>query len=532
MMLNLSHLRRILYLLVATTVLVAGALAIRERLGGDVVETAVAASGWTCSKHPDVRQTTPGKCPRCQMSLVTARPERQLENENTGAIVLDSRRRQLIGVRTARATHASLSPRIRVSGIVRYDESRVTDFNLKLQGWVRDVHVSYVGQRVQRGQPLFRAYSPDLDALLYSLIGALRARESAPVAQAADGPQYNDRLVESPRLRLKQWDVADEELQTLEKTRQLPDAVVFRSPKNGVVIAKSIVEGMHFEPGQTLYRIADASVLIVEADFHESEVEMVRVGGPVVITLDALPGRTFSGRVVSVYPFLNEETRTLKARIELLNRDGRLKPGMFATVEAALTPRHGLVVPTDAVVDSGSRQVVFVAQGGGYFEPRTVTTGDKSDGLVLVLGGLRDGEEVATRATFFLDSESQMRSALQDYQGVGSSSGPSAAAAGLRFTIGVTPDPPRTGENVLEVRLTDVAGHPVSDADIDLVLSMPAMPLMNMPAMRSEARLTHLKEGRYTGRASISMGGRWDVTITARREGRLLGSTHTTLLVR
>lgn len=501
MTLRFSGPRRIVYILVAVLALVATGLVVRGRVVGEVVETSVAAGS-------------------------TAEPA----NSNAGFVV-DGRRRQLIGVRTVRVTEGSLARHARGSGIVRYDEGRVTDFNLKFHGWIRELSVSYVGQRVEKGQPLFTVYSPDLEALQNNLIGAMRAREQTAAAQTADGPQYGDRLVESPRLRLKQWDVADEELRLLEKTRQLPDAVIFRSPRDGVVIEKAILRGMRFEPGQTLYKIADASTLIVEADFPESDIDTVRVGAPAAIELDAAPGQSLSGRVLSLYPFLSEQSRTLKARVELSNRNRRLKPGMFAAVEVSAGARTGLVVPEDAVVDSGSRQTVFVAQGGGYYEPRAVKLGQRSGGQVLVVAGLHDGEEIATRATFFLDSESQMRSALQDYQGA-SAVGKSDQSTGPQLTIRVKSEPARTGDNAIEVHIRDTDGRPVTDADVLVRLSMPPMPSMNMPAMQTDARLMPASDGNYTGHASISMAGRWTVTVTARRSGRLIGTTQTTLLVR
>ncbi len=446
------------------------------------------------------------------------------------AIQIDGRRQQLIGVRTARVARNSLTRRIRAGGTVRYDDTRLTDVNLKLDGWVRDVYVSFVGQRVRLGQSLFTVYSPELDAVQANLISALKARDQPPIAQAADGSTHVDRLVETPRQRLKQWDVADEDVRVLERTRRIPPGVVFRSPMNGVVIEKTVMRGMHVEAGQTLYRIADLSVVLVEADFRETDADSLKEGARVEITLDALPGSRFAGRILGTYPYLSEQTRTLRARVELPNRDGRLKPGMYASVELSATSQPGLLVPADAVVDSGSRQIVFVAQGDGYFEPRQVTVGAKAEGQIQILDGLGDGEEIATRATFFLDSESQMRTALQDYET--QPLRPASAAAGLDFAVQVTPNPPRTGDNVLEVRVTEAGRRGVTDVELQVRMSMPAMPAMNMPAMRSDTRLMHVSGGTYRGSASLSMAGRWDLTITARRQGRAIGTRHATLLVR
>jgi RND family efflux transporter MFP subunit len=524
---------------VGVSLLLAGLLAIgvslfavRARLGDDPGEHHPVTATWSCPIHVDIRKSAPGKCSACGMSLVdTSRVVADDAGGRVGVLV-DGRRQQLIGLRTARVIHTSLARKIRAPGILKYDEKRLTDFNLKVEGWIRDLYVSYVGQPVKRGQTLFTVFSPELQALQFNLIGALKIREQTSAAQTADSPVDADRADHLVRRQLKQWDVAEEELRALETSRQVPAATPFRSPMNGVVIDAAVQRGMHFESGQTLYKIADLSVVLVEANFREVDVSVLTQGARADLTLDALPGQRFTGRILSTYPYLSEKTRTLQARIELSNPEGRLKPGMFAGVELTPSRRDGLVIPADAVVDSGSRQIVFVAQGDGYFEPRAVTVGEKGDGQVLILSGLREQEEIATRATFFLDSESQMRAALQDFEPMTPPAALVSASGALDFMIQVTPNPPRSGENVLQVRVSGAGGRPVVDTSIEARLTMPPMPTMNMPAMRSDARLVHVGGGSYRGTASIPMPGRWDLTITAERRGQLVGTKHTTLLVR
>jgi len=239
-----------------------------------------------------------------------------------------------------------------------------------------------------------------------------------------------------------------------------------------------------------------------------------------------------SGRIVNVYPYLSEQTRTVKARVALPNRDGRLRPGMFVNVEVAASPEDGLLVPADAVVDSGSRQIVFVAKGEGHFEPRPVTVGTRSDGQALILTGLHEDEEVAARATFFLESESQMQTAVQEYQATHAETKAAPEAAGFDLSLQTTPDPPTAGENVVNVRFRDAKAQPVTDADIQVLFHMAAMPSMNMPAMRTETRLAHVSNGVYRGSAVLPMGGSWNVTIVARRDGQTITERHTSLVVR
>jgi Cu(I)/Ag(I) efflux system membrane fusion protein/cobalt-zinc-cadmium efflux system membrane fusion protein len=443
-------------------------------------------------------------------------------------LVIDDRRQQLIGVRTAKASRDTIEATLRTVGTIRYDETRITDVNLKLDGWVRELRVNYTGQPVILGQPLLSLYSPDLIAAQIQFLGALRSRDQS----SADQRDYAHGLLDTPRQRLLRWDVPADQLRVLEDTREVLPSILFRSPASGVVIEKSVLNGMHVMAGQSLYKIADLSVVWVDAEFQESDVSQLQVGAPADVALQAWPGEHFSGRLVHVYATVAEDTRRIRARIALQNRRGRLKPGMFCTVEVKGPSRQGIVVPADAVIDSGQRQLVFVAHGNGYFEPRTVAIRARAGDRALIASGLHVGEEIATRATFFLDSESKMRPALQNYVGTAGPALSQKPAALIDPVLEVNPDPPRTGENTITVRLRGADGRAVTDADIQLQLSMPAMPSMNMPAMNSETRLTHVRDGVYTGSAQLLMAGRWDVTLTARRHGESLVMKQAALIAR
>jgi hypothetical protein len=258
------------------------------------------------------------------------------------------------------------------------------------------------------------------------------------------------------------------------------------------------------------------------------------VGRTAAVTTDAYPGERFTGRVVYVYPYVEERTRTVKVRFEFPNARGRLKPGMYANIELSVPSGSGLTIPSDAVLDSGTRQHVFVALGDGYFEPRRVKVGQRLADGVEILEGLKEDEMVAAGATFFLDSESQLRTSLQGYETAEMSSAPrtDAAAERITLTFKTQPDPPRSGDNALEATVRKPDGSPVTDADVAVVFFMPAMPTMNMPAMRTEAKLRHTSNGVYRGTGNIMMAGRWDVSVTARRQGQRLGSRQLTVVAR
>jgi RND family efflux transporter MFP subunit len=499
---------------------------------------AAAEEVWTCPMHPEVREHGPGKCPKCGMELVKEEPARQpaatpapVETPRAG-IQLDTRRQQLIGVRTARVEQGAIDRTIRAVGLVRYDETRLSDVNLKLDGWVQKLHVDYTGQAIRRGQPLLDLYSPELLATQDEYLLALSTRETMQQSTIPDATAQAERLVESARQRLTLWDLPAEAIARLDKTRKADATVTFRSPVTGFVIEKPVVEGMRVMPGQTLYKVADLSAVWVEADVYESDAPFLKVGMPASVTVDARPGEVLRGRSVYIYPFVEEKTRTLKVRLAFANPNVRLKPGMYANVEMQSSLGRGLTVPADAVLDSGRGQLVFVAEGEGHYEPRKVQVGQRLGDRVQILEGLKQGDEVATGAAFFLDSESQLRAAAGGWESTAPPPSGAATAAALSIELRVGPEPPRTGENTFEARVTDAAGRAITDAQVAVVLSMPAMPAMNMPAMRSEARLAHAGDGLYRGAGLVSMAGRWDVTVTVVRGGQRLGSKHTTVVVR
>lgn len=506
------------------TVLAVAIVSFRDRLGGvpwlgPLVSTTDAES----RARPEVVSMA---APMPEMDSMTP-----AQADPRAAIRLDPRRQQLIGVRTAPVERAPMAKTIRTIGSVRYDETRLADVNLKIEGWIRELYVDYTGQPVREGDPLFTLYSPALLTTQQEYLLALETREQLQASQIADAREHADRLVESARQRIALWDLPLDQLDALEDTRQAQAEVTFRSPVTGYVIEKPAVQGMHVMPGQTLYRVADLSVVWVEADVYEQEIPLVSAGQAATVTLDAYPGERFTGRVVYIYPFVEENTRSVKVRLELPNSRERLKPGMFANVELEAPIGMSTTIPANALLDSGTRRLVFVSEGDGYFQPREVTVGLRLGERVQILEGLEAGELVATGATFFLDSESQLRASVQAFE-----PGPSVdgAASGERLVIAFRsdPDPPRTGDSTFEVSVRDPGGQPIVDADVSVVLFMAAMPSMNMPAMRDETALQAIGDGVYRGTGQVTMGGRWDVTVNVSKDGERLGSSQFAVVAR
>jgi RND family efflux transporter MFP subunit len=465
-----------------------------------------------------LRSHKPATAPAAATPTPTSQPEARAE------VTIDPQRQQLIGIRLVSVERSPMRGLVRTTGIVRQDETRLTDVNLKLEGWIRELHVDYTGQFVEKGQPLFTLYSPDLLLTQQEYLLAVKTRDQMAGSAIADAREYADRVVEAARQRLALWDLPAEDLASLDETRRARDAITFRSPASGYVSEKQATRGMHVTAGQTLYRIADLSSVWIEADVYEQDMALARVGQRATVTLDAYPGESFEGRAIYIYPFVEENARTVKLRFAFANARGRLKPGMFANVQLQAAGAIGLTVPADAVLDSGTRQVVFVAQGDGVFTPRSVTVGRHLDDRIEVLDGLKEGEQVATGATFFLDSESQLRAGLQNYESTpGAQGAPSSTDSALAITFRSQPDPPKTGESVFEVVVKDRAGQAVPDADVSVQLFMPAMPTMNMPAIRNETKLPHVGAGVYRGPGQVMTSGRWDVTVTISKSGQVLG---------
>jgi RND family efflux transporter MFP subunit len=325
-------------------------------------------------------------------------------------VELDPERTKRMGVVTQPIAYRDFIHTIRTVGVVSLDETRVATVQTKFSGWIEDLYVDFVGKHVKRGEPLFSVYSPELVASQQEYLLALRNLENKPAG--APGPEdWARRLAASARTRLERWDIPPEEIAALEKERTPRRTLVINSPRQGVVLSKTAVEGMNVEPGMNMFVIADLSTVWVQADLYERDLLHIRVGQQCSLMIEALPGRTLTGVVEFISPVLDETTRTAKVRLRFANRDNVLKPGMYGTVEITHQLARGLALPEDALIDTGERKIVFVATGEGRFEPREIQAGNQVDGFYQVLSGLSEGEFVVVGAQFLLDSESRLRAA-------------------------------------------------------------------------------------------------------------------------
>lgn len=408
---------------------------------------------YTCGMHPFVIQDEPGTCPICGMKLTPMKPEgatqagaaeRKVkhwvspmdptyvrdepgkdpmghdlvavyEAGEGGSIRIDPVTTQNMGVRTEAVSRQNLARSIRTVGLVTYDEPRQYSVNSKIEGWIERLFVNQEGQPVKKGQPLLELYSPELVAAQQEYLLALQNSKKLAQSPFPDIAESAKRLLEASRTRLSYWDISGKQIAALEQSGQVRKTLTLYSPQSGVVTMKKVIEGMRVMAGEELIQISDLSKVWVNAEIYEYELPWVKVGQMARVELPFGQDKVLEGKITYIYPYLQNETRTVKARIEFANPGLELKPEMYANVLIETEPvANALTIPENAILKSGKDQTVFVALGEGKFDPRKVKTGVTNDqGMVQILSGLEEGDLVVTSAQFMLDSESKLREAIQ-----------------------------------------------------------------------------------------------------------------------
>jgi Cu(I)/Ag(I) efflux system membrane fusion protein/cobalt-zinc-cadmium efflux system membrane fusion protein len=369
---------------------------------------------WTSPMDPTYISEKPGKDPM-GMDLAPVYEEEGGAKEPTSTIRIDPVTMQNMGVRLGRVKRKTLVKKIRTVGNITYDETRIFSVNTKFDGWIEKLYVNFVGETVKKGQPLFDIYSPELvtaqEEYLLSL-GQYRRLKTSAYARIREGAR---RLLEASRTRLHYWDLTDRQIERIATSGKVRKTLTVYSPAAGVVTKKTAFKGHFVKAGEHQYEIVDLSRVWVDVDVYEYELPWVRKGMTGEMDLAYIPGKRFKGKVLFIYPYLDPKTRTAKLRLAFANPDYRLKPGMYANVYLeSVVATAGLVIPQEAVIDSGERQVVFVALGQGKFQPRNIKLGlEVSDQEYQVLSGLKEGDEIVLSAQFMLDSESRLREAIQ-----------------------------------------------------------------------------------------------------------------------
>ncbi len=401
---------------------------------------------YTCTMHPSVHSKTPGKCPICSMDLVpvkkktTANTEIKtaanqpstgsMENLKTGSVdqkpaessafTVPVERQQQIGVTYATVTKRPIQFAIRSVGMLEPDSAKIFDYVARVDGYVQELKVSSPGEQVSSGQPLITIYSPDLRSTEQELVNLLNDRE-----HAGPGRGSNDQLIDASKRRLRLWNVSDQEIAELERSRKPSDQLILRSPFDGVVSEVMGRPGMNVKVGDKLVSVLDLSSLWVWAEFYENEIGLLKEGQPIDVTLPAFPNQTFQGRIAVINPSIDPTKRTARVRIDIPNPKRQLRPGMYANVEVKIDDGEGLTIPVQAALPTGERVLVFIDRGQGKLLPRYVQVGrsfttfdsQQEESFYQVVSGLEGGERIVTSANFLIDAESQVQGALKDFQG-------------------------------------------------------------------------------------------------------------------
>ena len=389
---------------------------------GSVRDTAAhpAELMYHCAMHPNYISDKPGNCPICGMKLVPISAD---DHGAAHGVHIDPTTVQNMGVRTEIVMMRDLKSEIRASGTVKADEGRLFQVNARVMGYVESLQAKVTGEKVRKGQALMEIYSPDLVGTQEEFLQALRYSQGTsgnPAASGKPDAAGSRDLAESARRRLLNWGVSAADIDALEKSGHARNTLPISSPGGGVVLEKMVVAGQNITPGMPLYKIADLTKVWVVAEIYQRDLASVKAGADAEVELSYLQGKPFRGRVAFISPVLDEQTKTAEVRIEVPNTPALdLKPGMFATVTLrSASARAGLAVPEQAVIRSGRRNLAVIATGGGYFEPREIRLGTASGGYVEVLDGIREGERIVVSSQFLIDSESNLRSAVQELQSI------------------------------------------------------------------------------------------------------------------
>jgi Cu(I)/Ag(I) efflux system membrane fusion protein/cobalt-zinc-cadmium efflux system membrane fusion protein len=513
--------RTAFFVTLTTTVLLAGALAIAW-FKPDWVTTR-----WLAARGPAGSGVTEAATTAASPTVQTPAGETGASEPSLMPITLTPQRMQSIGVKTGAAEYKDVHDEIRTTGNVEADETRLAEVQVRFSGWIQQVFADATFKQVRKGQPLLTIYSPELvttqnEYLLAKQNRDLLAKSTVPgVASGASS------LLSSAMERLKQWQIPERELAELEETGAVKRELEIDAPVSGLIVERMALPNMYVQPGTKLYSVADLSTVWVYAQVFQNDLGRVKVGNPAEITVDSYPGRVFRGGVSFIWPQLDQATRTAKVRLEIQNPDLTLSLGMFVNIRLGLPMGRQLVIPASGVFQTGTRQVVFIDKGDGHFEPRDIEAGPRAGDDVVISRGLKAGERIVTSANFLIDSESQLQAALGAFAppppGASAGAAPTGQSQGqATLEYSSSPATPHQGNNTFRVKLTGTDGSPVTGAQVSVTFFMPAMPAMGMTAMRNVTPLNDKGGGIYEGAGQIQMGGTWQVTLLATKNGQTL----------
>jgi membrane fusion protein, copper/silver efflux system len=504
-----------------------------------LVVGAAATFLYATHKPPTTAVTNAGE----KASATPEKPQSAIDSgtEPGSTVELTEDEQKAAGVQISEVRHQHLTTELSAFGRVEEPESRLSTISARVAGRIDKLYLQYTGQNVQRGQAIADIYSPELLSASEEYKLALDSRSQLKAAAEPEAIQAADDLVSASRRRLELWAMTPQQIEQIAAGHTNPDVTVYSSA-SGTVVERKVTQGQYVNMGDVLYSIADLSTVWVKADVYESDLPQIRAGQPVEITSDALSGKTIHGSVEFIEPQASVETRTVPVHVHVANPGMRLRPGMFVRAVFNERQENALVIPRSAVLDTGTRKLVYVAKENGVFEAREVQTGTPNNDLFPVISGVRPGERIVTNGNFLIDSQTRLTGGMtglfggskefEDHQTPGGGAPEPPAPKTAKITYRLDPDPLQgAAPATFYVQLMDATGKAITDAQVKVTLVMPAMPSMSMPEMRATGALSwNGKE--YSGTINVPTAGSWTTTIEATRGVQLLASQHARLTAR
>lgn len=446
-------------------------------------------------------------------------------------VQLSPQRLQEIGVTTATVQRKNVNDTLLVPGNVNMDEERLSYVQVRFPGWIQNVYANATYQYVRKGQRLFTIYSPDLVSSEQEYLLARQNQQTfAPNAQDM-AVQESGWMMRAAEERLRQFGIPPQAIADLEQSGKVQHDIAITSPASGYIIDRTALPNAYVQPDTKLYTIADLSTVWVYANVFQNDVGRLKPGDSAQVTVDAYPGRQFNGRIDQILPDVDPTTRTVRVRLVFRNPGVELKPGMYVNVAISVPLGMQLVIPSSAVLQSGSQAIAFLDHGNGVLEPRAIELGPQLNDSVIVLSGLKAGDSVVSSANFLVDSESQLQAAMGAFSPLPQPSAATTTAAATQIQIDLTTQPstPRKGANTVRVKLTAPDGKPVTGEQVSVALGIPAMPAMGMAAQHAAATLTDKGNGNYEGSVQLPSGGTWATTVTVQRAGKTIATKQLSL---
>jgi membrane fusion protein, copper/silver efflux system len=505
-------------------------------LGAGAGVAAVALAGGVLavrSGHVFASQPAPASTP---MPAARAAQEPQQGTQPGATVQMTPAEMTAAGVQVGDVRTAVLKTSIDAFGRVEQPESQLAAVSAWVGGRVDKLHVQYTGERVRRGQPVAELYSPEVATALEEYRLAQEHRSRLGESDDAYARAQADSLVDAGRRKLELWGITPEQI-SAPAAAGVPHVTIYANA-DGTVVERKVTQGQYVNAGETLLTLADLSEIWIKADVYEDQLPQIHPGQDVDITAEALPNRTLHGHVQFIEPTTNPQTRTVPVHVHLPNPGMRLMPGMF--VSATFISRASApvpVVPRSAVLDTGTRKLVYISKADGVFEAREVKVGAPTEDVFPVMSGLKAGEKVVLNGNFMIDSQAQLSSGMTGLFGgskefTNGQQGQAAEASGAAAKIELHAAGELKGaeENAFQATLTDPSGKPISDAQVTVTLVMPAMPAMNMPEMRNSFALAwDAGQQIYAGKGNVPMSGSWTVVVEARKNGAVIASARARL---